>query len=263
MRRACNALALCLLVLISVESNAQEERQVPSFLVFPVKTQFQRKRVEENLTAVLYIDTSQILSPQGVDLENFPFQEIRTRLREFAKADSKLQISIYYPKVDLDRFQHDLFRYLIIGFCHDMGFGTVKASGMRREIGKPWSEFVRSIQTEKPDTDGDDEPEIVKGSLRGHVITTNYSRLLTSGADCAVFYRFSNGNKQEELESKVKGSELEKSFGELIAEMNLPQKGKICFHFHDQAQRDEHALMEHFSKLAKDLGFQQSSFVFD
>ena len=242
---------------------SDEGSPVPGFIVFPVKTAFQRRIVNQNLTAVLYIDATQIMSSQGVDLENFPFQEIRARLRPYAKADSKLQISLYYPKFDLDRFQHDLLRYLIIGFCHEMGFGTVTANSDRRHDGKPWSEFVKSIGGPEAEDDAEDEPAVTNGPMQGYVIKTNYSRLLAAEADCAIFYQIPEKNRAAVEQTIVKENSIDEPISKLITDMKLVRKQKICFYISNGTNANQHELFDHFTKLAKSLGFEKAAVVFD
>ena len=263
MRRTLRVLALCVFLIGITDVRSEEGSPAPGFFVFPVKTAFQRRIVNQNLTAVLYIDATQIMSSEGVDLENFPFQEIRARLRPYAKSDSKLQVSLYYPKFDLDRFQHDLLRYLIIGYCHDMGFGTVTAHSYRRNDGKPWSEFVKSVGNPDAEDGAEEEPEVTNGPVQGYVIKTNYSRLLASEADCAVFYQISEKNRASDERNIATENSIDEPIRKLITDMKLARKQKVCFYLSNGTNANQHELLGHFTKLAKDLGFEKAAVVFD
>jgi len=235
-----------------------EPGSMPSYLIYPVKTELQRELAPANADVFVLLDTTDALVENKVAPSALRLADLRNELLLHKKVTTKLHFTLFFKRSDADRRQSQNFlRHALIGFGQELGFPKVSADGYYSNTEISWNELRESFAGKGRQSEGD-EPASKNDFIRVFSVQTHLSKFLTSNADCAVVVDSSIKMDDGFIPPKVW-----EATAELLSKIKLDQRKKVSFHVgHLSSRNRQELLLTNFQRFAEALGFTTQSVTF-
>jgi hypothetical protein len=241
-------------------AQADDRAKDGSYFIFRVQTDLQKALAPANVDVFVLIDTTEALEGGKIALGKLKLSDLRKALQPYKKADRKLHFTLFFKRVDAgEADQQDVLRLALVGFGHEAGFSKVTAWGSYRNDDVTWKETCATF-TDKPRQPKGDEAVKANDFVKAYAVTTELSRYLTSGSDCAVMILPSLEKAQGAIPKKVRDAVID-----AVDQLKLTNQQRISFHLcahFKLTQQGREQLLGELSKLAEDMKFGASSVSF-
>lgn len=254
-RRILPLLAVFAVAIFSVgplPSARSEEPALPRFFIWPVTTELQKQLTVKDANVYVLLDASEALKGDKHFLANL--KALREPLLKYKKPDRRLNVTLFYHDPVHDPVQaqnQNLFRLAAIGLAHELGFSKVTGMGSHQAVETSWEDRVGQFRSPNIKDKAEENPK-GDGDVKAYPVQTEYSRFLTSGADCAVLIQPSLEKEQGVIPDKIRAAVKKR-----VDELKLTQKKSIAFVIrHFESDESTQPLVNEFHEFAKDLGFE-------
>jgi len=238
---------------------AAEEAATPSHLTYRATTDLQREFFWAGINVSTLLDMTEAVKDGKVSPEGLKLDDLRKDLRKLMKAGDKIQFTLFFkqkPWRKGDSRARDLLRYAMIGVGHDVGFTKVLAYEIWTPFDITWGDYIKGLKKGAPGAEAP-EPAVANKFVKVYPVLTEFSHVLTGGADCAVVVL-------TPLDKAIIPKEIREATEQLLGKLKLARKRRVYFSLPvikggiDGGQQLPKLLADEFFSFAKALGFEDS-----
>jgi hypothetical protein len=230
---------------------ADDEKRVPRRLIYRVTTEFQRDILKPATDLYAVLDATEAVKGGKASISGLHLEDLRKELRQF-KTAGRAEFQLFAPGTGVNDMEaRELVRHATIGFGYGVGFSEVRAYHTIPNSDITWAGYTETVRTGgKRDPDAN-EPATSNELVKVYPVRTDFSRYLTSGADCAVVI-------VPKLDKGTIPEDVRKATRDLLAKLKLDRKKMVSFNVQHVGDSVRQNLLNELYAFAKELGFETS-----